>query len=87
MGLACIRKPKGLVLREVRSKMRSKNAIQKCNSNRRDSQVQSTGATHKCDQLNHESESLQVCKFAQLESSQVRKFALKKHKRSKNSFE
>ena len=107
MGLARIRKPEGLVLREVRSKARSENTIRKCDSNRHDSQMRSTGATHKCDQqmrltsainrcdsqvrstgathkcdrLNRESKSLQVCKFAslkKLESSQVRKFALKK---------
>ena len=50
MGLACIRKPEGLVLREARSKARSENAIRKCNSNRHDSQIRSTDATHKCDQ-------------------------------------
>ena len=115
MGLARVRKPEGLVSREARSE----NAIRKCNSNRRDSQVRSTsaiqkmrstgathkydqqvrltsainrcdsqmrstGATHKCNRLNRESKSLQVCKFAslkKLESSQVRKFALKKHKK------
>ena len=82
------------------------NAIGKCDSNRCDSQVRLTGATHKCDQqvrltsainrcdsqaqsLNRESKSLQVCKFAslkRLESSKVRKFALKKHKKSKKLF-
>ena len=76
-------------------------ATQKCDQqerltsaiNRCGSQVRSTGATHKCDRLNREFrkfESLQVCKvckFAKLESSQVRKFALKKHKIQKNSFE
>ena len=115
MGLARIRKPEGLVLREARSKARSENAIRKCDSNRHDSQVRSTsaiqnainrcdsqvrsssaidrcdsqvrstGATHKCDRLNRESKSLQVCKFAslkRLESSQVRKFALRKHKKN-----
>ena len=46
MGLARVRKPEGLVLHEARSE----NAIRKCDSNRRDSQVRSTGATHKCDQ-------------------------------------
>ena len=127
MGLARVRKPEGLVSRGARSKARSENAIRKCDSNRRDSQVRSTsaiqnainrcdaqvrstgathkcdqqvrltsainrcdshvrstGATHKCDRLNRESKSLQVCKFAslkRLESSQVRKFALKKHKK------
>ena len=43
--------------------------------------MRSTGATHKCDRLNREFKSLQVCKFAslkKLESLQVRKFALKK---------
>ena len=42
--------------------------------NMRDSQVRSTGATHKCDRLSHESE---VCKFAKFESLRVQKFALK----------
>ena len=55
MGLARVRKPEGLVSREARSE----NAIRKCDSNRRDSQVRSkrhdsqmrlTGATHKYDQ-------------------------------------
>ena len=41
MGLACIRKPEGLVLHEG-----FQSVIQK----RRDSQVRSTGTTHKCDQ-------------------------------------
>ena len=59
MGLARVRKPEGLVSCEARSKARSENAIRKCDSNRRDSQVrssrhdsqmQSTGATQKCDQ-------------------------------------
>ena len=50
MGLAHVHKPEGLVSREVRSKARSENTIRKCDSNRRDSQMQSTGATHKCDQ-------------------------------------
>ena len=50
MGLARVRKPEGLVLREAQSKARSENTIQKCDSNRRDSHVRSTGATHKCDQ-------------------------------------
>ena len=50
MGLMHVRKPEGLVLHEAQSKMQSTNAIRKCNSNRHDSQVQSTGATHKCDQ-------------------------------------
>ena len=104
MGLARVRKPEGLVPREVRSKARSEYAIRKCDSNRRDSQVRSTSAIHKCDQqarltsvinrcdsnkcdrLNRESESLQVCKFEKLESSQVHKFALKKHKKSKKLF-
>ena len=76
MGIACVRKPEGLVLHEVQSKARSENAIRKCDSNRRNSQMRSTGATHKCDQqvrltgathkcdrLNCESKSLQVCKF------------------------
>ena len=108
MGLARVRKPEGLVSREARSKARSENAIRKCDSNRRDSQVRSggathkhdqqvrltsainrcdsqvrsTGATHKCDRLNRESKKFEVCKFAslkKLESSQVRKFALKKN--------
>ena len=102
MGLARVRKSKGLVSRKARSKARFKCAIQigvthKCNQqarltsaiNRYDSQVRSTGATQKFDRLNRESESLQVCKFASLNklaSSQVRKFALKKHKKSKNLF-
>ena len=46
MGLAHVCKPKGLVSREAQSE----NAIRKCDSNRRDSQVRSTGATHKYDQ-------------------------------------
>ena len=46
MGLVRIRKPEGLVSREARLE----NAIQKCNSNRRDSQVRSTSAIQKCDQ-------------------------------------
>ena len=46
MGLACVRKPEVLVLREARSE----NAIRKCDSNRHDSQMRSTDATHKCDQ-------------------------------------
>ena len=50
MGLAHVRKPEGLVSREARSKARSENAIRKCDSNRRDSQVRSTSAIHKCDQ-------------------------------------
>ena len=50
MGLARIHKPEGLVSREARMKARSENAIRKCNSNRCDSQVRSTGATQKCDQ-------------------------------------
>ena len=49
MGLARVRKPEGLVSREARSKARSENAIRKRDSNRCDSQVRSTGATHKCD--------------------------------------
>ena len=50
MGLARIRKPEGLVSREARSKAQSENTIRKCDSNRRDSQVRSTGAIQKCDQ-------------------------------------
>ena len=54
MGLVHIHKPEGLVSRKAQSKMRSKTrfecAIRMCDSNRCDSQVQSTGATHKCDQ-------------------------------------
>ena len=59
MGLARIRKPEGLVSCEARLEAQLENAIRKCDSNRRDSQVrsnrcdsqiQSTGATHKCDQ-------------------------------------
>ena len=59
MGLARVRKPEGLVSREVRSKARSESAIRKCDSNRHDSQVRSsrhdsqvrsTGVTHKYDQ-------------------------------------
>ena len=46
MGLACVCKPEGLVSHEARSK----NEIRKCDSNRCDSQVRSTGTTHKCDQ-------------------------------------
>ena len=46
MGLARVRKPEGLVSREARSE----NAIQKRDSNRRDSQVRSTSAIQKCDQ-------------------------------------
>ena len=42
MGLARVRKPEGLVSREVRSKVRSESAIRKCDSNRRDSQVRLT---------------------------------------------
>ena len=99
MGLACIRKPEGLVSRNVRSKARLESAIQigatqKCDQqvrlksaiNRCDSKVRSTGVTQKCDQLNCESESSQVCKFAKLESSQVCKLVLKKHKRSNKLF-
>ena len=78
------------------SQVRSTSAIQKCDQqmrltsaiNRCDSQVRSTGATHKCDRLNRESKSLQVCKFAslkKLESSQVRKFALKNTKNPKKT--
>ena len=83
MGLARVRKPEGLVSREIESaigKTRFESAIQigathKCDQqarfksaiNRCDSQVRSTGATHKCDQLNRESKSLQVCKFASLQ--------------------
>ena len=36
-------------------------------TNRCDSQVRSTGATQKCDQLNRESKSLQIWKFASLQ--------------------
>ena len=50
MGLARVHMPQGLVLREARSKTRLENAIRKCDSNRRDSQVRSTSATQKCDQ-------------------------------------
>ena len=50
MGLARVRKPEGLVSREAQLKAQSENAIRKCDSNRRDSQMRSTGATHKCDQ-------------------------------------
>ena len=50
MGLARVRKPKGLVSHEARSNARSESVIRKCNSNRRDSQMLSTGVTHKCDQ-------------------------------------
>ena len=53
MGLARIRKPEGLVSSEARSKARSENAIQKCDSNRRDSQcdqqVRLTSAIDRCD--------------------------------------
>ena len=42
MGLARVRKPEGLVSREARSEARPENAIRKCDSNRRDSQVRST---------------------------------------------
>ena len=49
MGLARVCKPEGLVSCEARSKARSENAIRKSDSNRRDSQMRSTGATHKCD--------------------------------------
>ena len=44
MGLARVRKPEGLVSREARLKARSENAIRKCDSSRRDSQVRSTSA-------------------------------------------
>ena len=44
MGLAHVRKPEGLVSREAQSKARSENAIRKCDSSRRDSQVRSTSA-------------------------------------------
>ena len=50
MGLAHVRKPEGLVLHKARSKTQYKNVIRKSDSNMRDSQVRSTGATHKCDQ-------------------------------------
>ena len=50
MGLVRIRKPEGLVSREVRSKARSENAIRKCDSTGRDSQVRSTSVIQKCDQ-------------------------------------
>ena len=50
MGLARVRKPEGLVSREARSKAQLENAIRKCDSNRRDSQVRSTSAIQKCDQ-------------------------------------
>ena len=50
MGLVRARKPEGLVSREAQPKTRSENVIRKCDSNRRDSQMRSTGATHKCDQ-------------------------------------
>ena len=50
MGLARVRKPEGLVSREVQSKAQLESVIQKCDSNRHNSQVRSTGATHKCDQ-------------------------------------
>ena len=50
MGLVCVHNPEWLVLREVQTKMRSKNTIRKCDSNWHNSQVQSTGVTHKCDQ-------------------------------------
>ena len=50
MGLVHVRKPEGLVSIEEQLKMRFENMIRKCNSNRHDSQVRSTGMTHKCDQ-------------------------------------
>ena len=46
MGLVRVCKPEG---KHDRKRDR-KNAIRKCDSNRRDSQVRSTGTTHKCDQ-------------------------------------
>ena len=82
MGLARVCKPEGLVSCEAQSKNAIENVIQKSDSNRRDSEVQSTVATQKCDQLNRESKSLQVCKaqkFASLHS--------KNTKDPKNSFE
>ena len=70
MGLARVRKPEGLVLREAQSKARLESAIRKCDSNRRDSQVRSTGATHKCDQQMQLTSAIDRC------DSQVRSIEL-----------
>ena len=52
MGLAGLRKPEGLLLHEARSKGRSENAIQKCDS---------IGVTHKCDEQAQLTSAINMC--------------------------